>query len=284
MGNKKNNNFEVIISPKRNWFDINLGEYWRYRDLYKIYIHRDLVAAYKQTILGPLWYVIQPLFTMLIYMFIFGDLAGLPTDNVPQPLFYFSGIMLWNYFIASFNISAATLTSNTPIFSKVYFPRLIIPLAAITSNLVKLGIQFLMFILLYLWCIFQGISIAPNWVFLLSPFLVFLLAMHAFSWGLIISSISYKYQDLLQVITMLMQLFMYVTPVVYPLSATPENFKIYIQLNPLSAIFEFFRYGSLGSGNIEWWDLGYSIGVLLICFTASIFIFNRVEKTFMDTI
>lgn len=273
-----------VISPKRRFFDINIREYWQYRDLYFIYIKRDLIAAYKQTILGPLWYIIQPLITMAFYMFLFGDLAKIPTDGIPQPIFYFSGIMLWNYFSASFSYSSDIFTSNVSVFSKVYFPRLIIPLSALTSNLVKLGIQVLFFILIYIWFVLQGYSFNISWTLALFPFLIIILAMYSLSWGLIISCITYKYRDLRQLVNYGIQLFMYITPVVYPLNATPSAFKIFIELNPITPVFEIFRYSVTGCGNISWWTLAYSYGLLFITLVISVSLFNKTEKTFMDTV
>ena len=252
--------------------------------MYFMYVRRDIVAAYKQTILGPLWYVIQPLFTMVIYMFIFGDLAKIPTDGIPQPLFYFSGIMLWNYFLSSFGFSSDIFIANNYLFGKVYFPRLIIPFASMTANLFKFGIQFLMFIIIYLYFLFRGLDISVNWTILLLPLLIIILSVYSLSWGIILSSMTYKYRDLRQIITFGMQLFMYVTPVVYPLNATPNGFKFLIELNPLTPVFEIFRYGTMDCGSISWWNLGYSCGLMIITFFAALSIFNQTEKTFMDSV
>lgn len=273
-----------IISPKRRFFDINLREYWQYKDLYFIYVKRDLIAAYKQTILGPLWYIIQPLLTMVIYTFIFGDLAKIPTDGIPQPLFYLSGIILWNFFSSSFSYSSTLFTTNAGLYGKVYFPRLIMPLASITTHLVKFGIQFLMFLVIYLYFFFRGANISMNWGICLVPFLILILGLHALSWGLISSSLTYKYRDLKEIVTFGIQLFMYVTPVVYPLSATPERFRFLIELNPISPLFELFRYGTLGTGQIVWWDLCYSLVFLIIVLGFSVLLFNKTEKNFMDTV
>lgn len=277
-------NWTYIITPKRRWLDLNLKEYWRYKDLYITYVRRDFIAAYKQTILGPFWHILQPLLTMIIYIFIFGDLAGISTEGLPKPLFYFSGIMLWNYFCSSFSCTAGVLVSNSGLFSKVYFPRLIIPLSNVTSNVFKLFIQLGIFFIIYLYFYINGASISLNWAFGLSPILLFMIALMSFSWGLIFSSITYKYRDLRELVNFGLQLFMFITPVVYPINAIPDKFKILIELNPLSAIFETFRYGAMGAGEIQWWNLVYSFFFAIISLILSILIFNRVEKKFIDTI
>lgn len=277
-------NWSIEIKPKKKWLDVDLKGIWRYRDLYYMYVKRDIITVYKQTILGPLWFLIQPILTTIMYMFVFGGLAGISTDGVPQPLFYMSGILLWNYFNAAFMVSSNVFTLNASVFGKVYFPRLIVPLSGITSNLIKFGIQLVLFIIIYLYYYLQGVNLSINWSILLFPILILMIALHAMSWGLIISALTTKYRDLTQLVTFGIQLFMYMTPVIYPLSAAPEKYRMFISLNPLTPIFEAFKYSCMGSGSLDWVGLGYSFIVLLITLFLSIIIFNRVERNFMDTV
>lgn len=229
-----------------------------------MYVKRDIITVYKQTILGPLWFLIQPILTTIMYMFVFGGLAGISTDGVPQSLFYMSGILLWNYFNTVFMFSSNIFIANANIFGKVYFPRLVVPLSGIASNLVKLGIHLCLFIVIYLYYYIQGADLTISWTVLLFPFLIFMIAFHAMSWGLIISALTTKYRDLTQLISFGIQLFMYLTPVVYPLSATPQKYYSFISLNPLTPIFETFRYSWMGSGALDWGGLGYSF-IILLC-------------------
>lgn len=277
-------NWSIEIKPKKKWLDVDLKGIWRYRDLYYMYVKRDIITVYKQTILGPLWFLIQPILTTIMYMFVFGGLAGISTDGVPQPLFYMSGILLWNYFNAAFMVSSNVFTLNASVFGKVYFPRLIVPLSGITSNLIKFGIQLVLFIIIYLYYYIQGVNLSINWSILLFPLLILMIALHAMSWGLIISALTTKYRDLTQLVTFGIQLFMYLTPVIYPLSAAPEKYRIFISLNPLTPIFEAFKYSCMGSGSLDWVGLGYSFIVLLITLFLSVIIFNQVERNFMDTV
>lgn len=277
-------NWSIEIKPKKKWLDVDLKGIWRYRDLYYMYVKRDIITVYKQTILGPLWFLIQPILTTIMYMFVFGGLAGISTDGVPQPLFYMSGILLWNYFNAAFMVSSNVFTANASVFGKVYFPRLVVPLSGITSNLIKFGIQLILFIAIYLYYYIQGVNLSINWTIILFPVLILMIALHAMSWGLIISALTTKYRDLTQLVTFGIQLFMYVTPVIYPLSAAPEKYRMLISFNPLTPIFETFKYSCMGSGSLDWIGLGYSFVVLLITLFLSIIIFNRVERNFMDTV
>lgn len=277
-------NWSIEIKPKKKWLDVDLKGIWRYRDLYYMYVKRDIITVYKQTILGPLWFLIQPILTTIMYMFVFGGLAGISTDGIPQPLFYMSGILLWNYFNAAFMVSSNVFTANASVFGKVYFPRLVVPLSGITSNLIKFGIQLILFIAIYLYYYIQGVNLTINWTIVLFPVLILMIALHAMSWGLIISALTTKYRDLTQLVTFGIQLFMYVTPVIYPLSAAPEKYRMLISFNPLTPIFETFKYSCMGSGSLDWIGLGYSFIVLLITLFLSIIIFNRVERNFMDTV
>ena len=275
---------KTVIKPRKNLLDIDIKGIWRYRDLYRMYILRDIVTQYKQTILGPLWYLIQPLMTTVMYMFVFGGLAGISTDGLPQPLFYMSGILLWNYFNACFTASSEVFTANAGVFGKVYFPRLIVPLSAVTSNLLKMLIQLLIFVGLYIYFAVKGAPLHLNVVALLFPVLIVMLAFHALSWGLIFSSLTTKYRDLKFLIQFGIQLFMYATPVIYPLSVAPEKYRSILELNPLTPIFEAFKYGTLGTGSLDWGGLAYSAVFMLVSLFFAVVIFSRVERNFMDTV
>ena len=276
----------TVIKPQRKWFDIDLKGLWRYRDLYYMYIRRDIVTQYKQTILGPLWYVIQPLFTTIMYMFVFGGLAGISTDGAPQPLFYMAGIVLWGYFSQCFTVSSDVFGANANVFGKVYFPRLVVPLSGVTSNLLKMLIQLGMFIIIYIYYVITlpvG-TLQVNSSILLFPILIFLIAMHGMSWGLIISSMTTKYRDMKFLIQFGIQLFMYATPVIYPLSAAPEKYRDIIALNPLTPIFEAFKYGCLGCGSLDWTGLLYSTIFMCITLSLAVIVFSHTERNFMDTV
>ncbi|WP_300727654.1 ABC transporter permease [uncultured Bacteroides sp.] len=277
-------NWTIEIKPKKKLLDIDIKNLWRYRDLFNMYIKRDIITVYKQTILGPLWFIVQPVMTTIIYMFVFGGLAGISTDGMPQPLFYMAGVLLWNYFTAAFGVSSNVFVANAGIFGKVYFPRLIVPLSGLTSNLIKFGIQLLLFIAVYIYFYIQGAPILINWSIILFPFLIFLIAFHAMSWGLIISALTTKYRDLTQLVSFGIQLFMYATPVIYPLSAAPEKYRDIIALNPLTPIFETFKYSCMGCGSLDWTGLIYSTIFMCITLCVSVIIFSRTERNFMDTV
>lgn len=277
-------NWTLIIRPKKRLLDLDLKGLWRYRDLWYMYVRRDIVTLYKQTILGPLWFLIQPVLTTVMYMFVFGGLAKISTDGAPQPLFYLSGIMLWNYFSDSFNVSSNVFTSNAGVFGKVYFPRLVVPLAGLTSNLVKMLIQLLLFVIVYVGYRIAGTQLPLRPSLLLFPFLVLLLAFHALSWGLIISSVTSKYRDLKFLVSFGMQLFMYATPIIYPLSAASGRIRTVLELNPLTPVFEAFKYGCLGCGSLSWSGLLYSTVFMCVTLFLSVIVFNRVERNFMDTV
>ncbi len=274
----------LVIKPKKRLLDLDLKSLWRYRDLWYMYVRRDIVTFYKQTILGPLWFLIQPVLTTIMYMFVFGGLAKISTDGAPQPLFYLSGIMLWNYFSDSFNASSNVFTNNASVFGKVYFPRLVVPLAGLTSNLLKLLIQLVLFILVYIGYRIAGVQLPIRPALLLFPLLVLLLAFHALSWGLIISSVTSKYRDLKFLVAFGLQLFMYATPIIYPLSVATGRIRTALELNPLTPIFEAFKYGCLGCGTLSWGGLLYSTVFMLVMLFISLIVFNRVERNFMDTV
>lgn len=273
------------IKPKKAWLDVDIKGLWRYRDLYRMYIRRDIVTQYKQTILGPLWYIIQPLMTTVIYMFVFGGLAGISTDGIPQPLFYMAGITLWNYFQQCFTACSDVFGTNASVFGKVYFPRLVVPLSSVTSNLIRMIIQFMMFIAIYIYFVASGqFELRLSLTLALLPVLVIMVGLHAMSWGLIISSWTTKYRDLKFLIAFGVQLLMYATPVIYPLSFAPEQYRLLLNINPLTPIFEAFKYSCLGVGTFDITGLLYSAGFLVITLFLSVLIFNRTEQRFMDTV
>ena len=272
------------IKPQKRLLDVDIKGLWRYRDLYYMYVKRDIITVYKQTVLGPLWFLIQPILTTIVFMFVFGNLAGISTDGMPQPLFYMAGILLWTYFSNCFNSCSNVFTSNAGVFGKVYFPRLVVPLSSITSNLVKLGIQLILFIAIYIYFAVNGAPVKINGYIVLFPFLVFLTAFHALSWGLIISALTTKYRDLRQLVGFGVQLLMYATPVIYPMSTTSGKIRTILELNPLTPIFEAFKYSCMGCGSLSWGGLLYSTVFMLIALFLSVIIFNRTERNFMDTV
>lgn len=272
------------ISSKQSVFDLNLREVWQYRDLLLMLVKRDFITFYKQTILGPLWFVVQPLLTTAIYVVLFGNIAKLSTDGTPQILFYLSGITVWNYFSESLTKTSTVFTANAGMFGKVYFPRLIMPLSIVASSLMKFAVQFGIFILILLYYVFFTETIAPNAWVLITPFLIMLMAMFALGVGMIFSSLTTKYKDLSFLLSFGVQLFMYITPVVYPVSALPEKYRFLLYFNPLSPIFECFRYAFLGSGSFDLFNLLWSAVFILVILVAGTVIFNKVEKSFMDTV
>lgn len=273
------------IKPQKAWLDVDVRGLWRYRDLYRMYIRRDIVTQYKQTILGPLWYLIQPLFTTIMYIFVFGGLAGISTDGIPQPLFYMAGVTLWNYFSACFTSCSNVFAANQGVFGKVYFPRLIVPLSSISSNLIRMLIQFFMFILIYIYFVCAGkFEISLSWRAFFIPVFILMVGLHAMSWGLIITSLTTKYRDLNMLIGFGVQLLMYATPVIYPLSFAPAQYQTLININPLSPIFEAFKYSCLGVGTFSYVGLLYSAVFLCITMFFAVIIFNRTEQRFMDTV
>ncbi len=273
-----------VIRPRKGLLELDLKSLWRYRDLWYMYVRRDFATAYKQTILGPLWFLIQPILTTVIYMFVFGGLAGISTDGAPQPLFYLSGIMLWNYFSDSFTASSNVFTANASVFGKVYFPRLVVPLSHLASNLVKMGIQLLLFVIVYAGYVMSGYQASINATLLFFPLYVLLLAFHALSWGLIVSSVTSKYRDIRYLVSFGIQLFMYATPIIYPLSVAGEKYRWALELNPLTPVFEAFKYGCLGCGSFSVGGLLYSTVFMCVTLFLSVIVFNRVERNFMDTV
>lgn len=277
--------YTTIIKPQSKLFEIDFKEIWRYRDLLVMFIKRDIVTQYKQTILGPTWYFIQPALTTIMYMVVFGGIAGISTDGLPQPLFYLAGIVLWQYFSECLNKTSATFTQNQHIFGKVYFPRLISPLSNVLSNLVRMSIQFLLFLIVYVYYVAVGVDVMPNTYALLLPLLIVMLAGLSLGFGIIISSMTTKYRDLTILFTFVVQLWMYATPVIYPLSTiTNEKIRILMGINPLTSIFEAFKYGLLGVGQFSWGGLGYSFGFMVVLLLVGVVVFNKVQRSFMDTV
>lgn len=272
------------IKAESSLFAINFREIWQYRDLLFMLVKRDFITFYKQTILGPLWFIVQPLLTTLIFVILFGKIAKLSTDGIPQLAFYLAGITIWNYFSESLTKTSSVFTANASIFGKVYFPRLIMPLSIVASSLLKFAVQFALFILIVLYYTFVAQSIQPNIWILFTPVLILLMALFALGVGMIFSSLTTKYKDLTFLLAFGIQLFMYITPVVYPSSALPEKFQILAKINPLSSIFECFRYAYLGTGTFTITDLLISTLVIVFLFFAGVLVFNKVEKSFMDTV
>ncbi len=285
--NAPDNNWTLIIKPKGKLIDLNLRELWQYRDLLEMYIRRDIVTFYKQTILGPVWFFIQPVFTTIVFMFVFGGLAGIPTDGVPMPLFYLAGITLWNYFSETLNRTSDTFLSNQAVFGKVYFPRLIVPLSITVTGLIKMFIQMSIFIMAYLWYTATGKHVIPNIYALLFPVLIIILAFLGLGFGIIISSLTTKYRDLKFLVAFAVQLWMYATPVIYPLSVMQGKYhKVMwiLQANPVTSVLETFKYGFLGKGTFSWAALGYSFGFSVLLILIGMLMFNKVEKSFMDVV
>lgn len=275
------------ITPQNALFDLKLKEVWRYKDLLAMFVKRDFVTFYKQTILGPLWFFVQPILTSIMFFIIFGKVANIGTGGVPEMVFYLAGVTLWNYFSECLNKTATVFRDNANIFGKVYFPRLIMPLSIVVSNLVRFGIQFLLFLIIWAWHLFKGYNLHPNWTIVLVPYLVLLMAVLALGAGMIISSLTTKYKDLIFLLTFGVQLLMYATPIIYPLSTLEKKAKIFswaIKANPLSAIVETFRYAFTGSGNFSFVLLLYSSVFSFLLLAVGSLIFNKVEKGFMDTV
>jgi len=274
----------TVIKPKNRLLQVDLAEIWQYRDLFTLFVKRDIITQYKQTILGPAWFFIQPALTTIMYMVVFGGIARISTDGLPQPLFYLAGIVCWQYFADCLNKTSSTFTANQAIFGKVYFPRLIMPLATVSSNLVRMGIQFLLFIAVYVYYLVLKANVAPNIYALLIPVLILMLAGLALGFGIIISSLTTKYRDLTLLFTFVVQLWMYATPVIYPLSTMSPKMQNIMSLNPVTSIVETFKFGTLGVGTFSWFSLGYSFVFMLVLLAVGVVVFNKVQRSFMDTV
>lgn len=273
------------IRPQEKLWQIHLGEIWRYRDLIGLFVRRNIVVEYKQTILGPLWYLIQPVLTVLMNMLVFGSIARMSTDGIPQILFYMAGNICWFYFSDCLKQSSDTFITNQHMFGKVYFPRLVVPIAAVISNLLRFLIQAGLFLVLFLVFYFRGAEISVTWALALTPLLVLMIAGLGLGFGILVSSLTTKYRDLAILFTFIVQLWMYATPIVYPLSMVPQGtLRSLILANPMTPVIEAFRYATLGQGYFSWLALGYSFLFMVLLLLVSVVIFNKVQRTFMDTV
>ncbi|MHC1706228.1 MAG: ABC transporter permease [Bacteroidales bacterium] len=284
MGKDTDDNWDLIISPKRSFWNFRFKELWEYRDLVFMFVRRDFVAVYKQTILGPLWYLLQPLLTTLTFVLIFGNIARLSTDGLPQVLFYMSGVVLWSYFANCLNKTSSTFIDNANLFGKVYFPRMAVPVAIVISNFNTFLVQFLFFLVFYFYYLFSTDVIHPNIYILLFPVLIIIMAMLGLGSGIIISSLTTKYRDLRFLVTFGVQLLMFATPVIYPLSSVPEGYRNILLWNPMTPIIETFRFSFLGTGSFYWEYLLYSGVFALALLIFGDLLFNRIERNFMDTV
>jgi lipopolysaccharide transport system permease protein len=282
--NSSNQGWDLEIKPHDTVFNLHLKDVWNYRDLLWLLVRRDFVSFYKQTILGPIWFFIQPIFTTIVFTFVFGNLAKISTNGAPQPLFYMAGIISWSYFADCLTKTSTVFRDNAAIFGKVYFPRLIMPLSIIFSNLIKFGVQFILFVILIVYYLIQGNRIEPNGYILLLPVIMLLMAILGLGLGLIITALTTKYRDLAFVVGFGIQLAMYATPVIYPLSYLQEKYRIIIALNPMCGLIETFKYGFLGTGQFYLGAFIYSIIASVVIFIIGLVVFNKVEKNFVDTI
>jgi lipopolysaccharide transport system permease protein len=277
--------WDLIIKPQQKLLNLDLKEIWRYRDLLTLFVKRDIVTVYKQTVLGPVWFFVQPIMTMLVYVVVFGNVAEISTDEIPKPLFYLSGIIIWNYFSECFMQTSNTFSTNQDMFGKVYFPRLIMPLSKVVSGLIKFTIQFSLFLIVYLYFIIDGeAAISASLSLLLIPFFMLLMAGLGLGFGLIFTSMTTKYRDLQFLIQFGVQLLMYATPIIYPMSLIEGKLKMVISLNPLAHIVEAFKYSFLGRGELSFYGLAYATVFTIVVLIAGVLIFNRTERNFVDTV
>lgn len=285
MPSQNNEDWTLEIYPKTKLLDLNLKEIWRYRDLLTLFVRRDFVAVYKQTIFGPLWFFVQPILTTIMFMVVFGGIAKMSTDGMPQAVFYLAGIVSWNYFAEALKTTSETFIQNASVFGKVYFPRIITPLSIVISKLLTFGVQFALFLLVYFYYLwFTDAPLKPNATLFLVPFLILITAGLGLGLGLLITALTTKYRDFKFLITFAIQLGMYATPIIYPASSIEGKLKTVIMLNPMSSIIETFRYAFLGVGNFSWGGLVYSFTVMAVLLVIGVITFNKVEKTFMDTV
>lgn len=280
----QNEQWTEVIESRYPLFSLNLKEVWRYRDLVYMLVRRDFVTSFKQTVLGPVWFFINPIFTTIVYTIIFGNVAGLSTDGAPQLAFYLAGVTLWNYFQSCLNETSNVFRGNANIFGKVYFPRLVMPLAIVISNLMRFGVQFALFVAVILYYMISDGSVQPNLWVLATPLFLVMMAAFALGAGMIFSSLTTKYRDMANLLTFGISLYMYATPIIMPISAFPDKIRWLIELNPLTGIFEAFKYAFLGVGDFSIGMLGYSAAVIGVILLAGTLIFNKVEKSFMDTV
>jgi len=276
--------WDLIVEPDAAWFDLRLRDLWRYRDLVLLFVRRDFVSQFKQTILGPAWFVIRPLLTTIMFTIVFGNIARLSTDGLPKILFYLSGTVMWGYFSTCLTSTASTFRGNAALFGKVYFPRLAVPLSIVISQLLTLVLQIAFFLAFLAYFGVKGADISPNWTMALLPVLILIMAGLALGLGIIFSSLTTKYRDLSNLLQFGVRLLMYAAPVIYPLSSISGKYRYMILANPMTPIIETFRYGFLGAGAFSWWHLGYSAGFAVAALFLGAVIFTRVERTFMDTV
>jgi len=287
MSQQPEEDWDIEIVPKNNLLDLHIKDTWHYRDLLLLLVRRDFVSFYKQTILGPVWFFIQPIITILIYNLVFSNLAGIKTDQIPAPLFYLAGTIIWNYFADCLTKTSTVFKDNAAVMGKVYFPRLILPLSIVMSNLVRFAVQFILFLILMGFYWGRGFNISPNLALLLFPLLIVIIAALGLGLGMMISAVTTKYRDLAFVVTFGVPLLMYTTTVIYPLSTAVTKYPAYswiIKYNPVTAVIETLRYGFLGKGSFSWGLLAYSCGITIFILLIGIVIFNKVEKTFVDTV
>lgn len=279
-------NWTLVIKPHQKLWSVDLGEIWRYHDLIQLFVKRNIVVQYKQTVLGPLWYLIQPILTVIMNMVVFGGIAKMSTDGVPQPLFYMAGNVCWFYFSSCLNQTSNTFIANQGMFGKVYFPRLVVPLSTVISNLLRFGIQLALFAVLWIWFVADGAPVSVNVsVIVLLPVLIFMLAGLGLGFGILVSSMTTKYRDLNILFTFIVQLWMYATPIVYPISMVPAGtLRTLIMANPMTSIIEAFKYITLGQGYFSWLALGYSFTFMVVLLVLGVVVFNKVQRSFMDTV
>jgi lipopolysaccharide transport system permease protein len=280
---KETENWDIIIKPSNSLLDFKISEILRYRDLLWIFVKRDIVTVYKQTILGPLWYLIQPILTTGMFTLVFGKIANISTEGMPHILFYLLGITFWNYFAECLTLNSTVFVTNQDLFGKVYFPRVITPLSIAISSLGKFIIQFALFLGIWIYFYLSKV-VAFSPLMLLFPVIVFFMAIMSLGFGMIFSSLTTKYKDLTFLLTFGVQLWMYVTPVIYPLSTIPKKYLIYVKLNPMTGFIETIRHAFLGIGELNLWNLGYSCGFSILIFIIGFLIFNKIEKKFLDTV
>lgn len=282
--NEDNEKWDIILQPKTKLLDLQIREIIRYRDLVLLFIKRDFTTAYKQTILGPIWYIIQPLFSTIMYTFIFGNLAQIGTDGVPYLLFYFAGTMLWTYFTGTLNSASSIFTTNSGLFGKIYFPRLTVPISTTVGHIIKLGIQFACLLVFYIYYLIVGANVRPSWWILAFPLLVIWIGLLGCGIGMMISALTTKYRDLNQLLSFGISLAMYATPIVYPLSEAPANLAWVFYINPMSAPVELFRIWFYGAGSVPTPMIFLSLGMTAVLFFFGLVLFNRNERTFVDVV
>jgi len=280
----KQQDWTQVIEPQGKLFDLKLRELWEFRDLVKLFVRRDFVAQYKQTILGPVWHLLSPLFTTIVFTIVFGRIAKISTDGLPQFIFYMAGNIIWFYFATVLTATSTTFISGAGIFGQVYFPRLVTPVSVLISKLIAFSIQFVFFICLVIYFMIRGAPVHPNLWILLTPILVLMMGTLGLGGGVIVSALTTRYRDLQVVVGFGVSLLMYATPIVYPLSTVPEKYRIFLMANPVSAIVETFRYAFLGAGSFNLYNLLYSFLFCITIFIVGVVMFNKVERTFMDTI